>query len=202
MTPADGEALVTRPQELQDQSTPSSAGVAASLLLDLDAFAPSAGFADVASAVVDTHADRIRGRPLEHASLAIAAHRRTNGSTEIVVTTDGVDAGTATGLPESVRTSLASTYVPDAILAPRPPTDAGLDAWLDALGLDEAPPIWRGRTERDGEPTVYVCEGRACSPPSHSVAEALSWFEEGDGAPSGGGAADGLDTGDLPFDPD
>ena len=202
MTPADGEALVTRPQELQDQSTPSSAGVAASLLLDLDAFAPSAGFADVASAVVDTHADRIRGRPLEHASLAMAAHRRTNGSTEIVVTTDGVDAGTATGLPESVRTSLASTYVPDAILAPRPPTDAGLDAWLDALGLDEAPPIWRGRTERDGEPTVYVCEGRACSPPSHSVAEALSWFEEGDGAPSGGGAADGLDTGDLPFDPD
>ncbi len=199
MTPADGEALVTRPQELQDQSTPSSAGVAASLLLDLDAFAPSAGFADVAGAVVDTHGDRIRGRPLEHTSLAMAAHRRTHGSTEIVVTTDGAD-GDRAGLPESVRASLASTYVPGAVLAPRPPTDAGLDPWLDALGLDEAPAIWRGRTERDGEPTVYVCEGRACSPPSHSVAEALSWFEGSEA--SAGGPAEGLDAGDAPFDPD
>ena len=205
MTPADGEALVTRPQELQDQSTPSSAGVAASLLLDLDAFAPSAGFADVAGAVVDTHADRIRGRPLEHTSLAMAAHRRTHGSTEIVATTDGADGGGATGLPESIRASLASTYVPGAVLAPRPPTDAGLDPWLDALGLDEAPPIWRGRTERDGEPTVYVCEDRVCSPPSHSVAEALSWFESGgeDESSAGGhGATGGLDAEDLPFGPD
>jgi len=200
MAPADGEALVTRPQELQDQSTPSSAGVAASLLLDLDEFTPSAGFADVAGAVVDTHADRIRGRPLEHVSLALAAHKRAHGSTEVVVTTDGSKADAApTGLPESIRASLASTYVPDAVLAPRPPTATGLESWLDVLDLDEAPPIWRGRTERDGDPTVYVCEGRACSPPSHSVAAALSWFESG-----GGESADGedLDAGDLPFGPD
>ena len=206
MTPEDGETLVTRPQELQDQSTPSSAGVAASLLVDLDAFAPSAGFADVADAVIDTHADRIRGRPLEHTSLALAAHRRAHGSTEVVVTTgDDTDAATATiGLPESIRASVASTYVPDGVIAPRPPTAAGLDSWLDALGLDEAPPIWRGREERDGEPTVYVCEGRACSPPSHSVSEALSWFETGDGPSRDEVEVDGegLDTGDFPFDPD
>jgi uncharacterized protein YyaL (SSP411 family) len=206
MTPEDGETLVTRPQELQDQSTPSSAGVAASLLVDLDAFAPSAGFADVADAVIDTHADRIRGRPLEHTSLALAAHRRAHGSTEVVVTTgDDTDAATATiGLPESIRASVASTYVPDGVTAPRPPTAAGLDSWLDALGLDEAPPIWRGREERDGEPTVYVCEDRACSPPSHSVSEALSWFEAGDRSATDDVAidGDGLDTDDLPFDPD
>ena len=206
MTPEDGETLVTRPQELQDQSTPSSAGVAASLLVDLDAFAPSAGFADVADAVIDTHADRIRGRPLEHTSLALAAHRQAHGSTEVVVTTgDDTDAATATiGLPESIRASVASTYVPDGVTAPRPPTAAGLDSWLDALGLDEAPPIWRGREERDGEPTVYVCEGRACSPPSHSVSEALSWFETGDGPSRDEVEVDGegLDTGDFPFDPD
>ena len=206
MTPEDGETLVTRPQELQDQSTPSSAGVAASLLVDIDAFAPSAGFGDVAGAVVDTHADRIRGRPLEHTSLALAAHRRAHGPTEIVVTTgDDADAATAAiGLPESIRASLASTYVPDGVIAPRPPTEAGLDAWLDTLGLDEAPPIWRGREERDGEPTVYVCEDRACSPPSHSVSEALSWFEAGDRSAADDVSidGDGLDTDDLPFDPD
>ena len=207
MTPADGEALITRPQELQDQSTPSSAGVAASLLVELDAFAPAAGFSDVAGAVVDTHADRIQGRPLEHTSLALAAHKRAHGSTEVVVTTGGDDADTATavaGLPESIRASLASTYLPGAVLAPRPPTESGLDSWLETLGLDEAPPIWRGRTERDGEPTVYVCEGRVCSPPSHSVAAALSWFDdgEGDATDGAGDGGDGLDADGLPFDPD
>ena len=208
MTPADGEALVTRPQELQDQSTPSSAGVAASLLVDLDAFAPAAGFSDVAGAVVDTHADRIRGRPLEHTSLALAAHKRAHGSTEVVVTMgDGTDADAATaamGLPESIRASLSSTSLPGAVLAPRPPTESGLDSWLETLGLDDAPPIWRGRTERDGEPTVYVCEGRACSPPSHSVADALSWFGDGDGnaVDGAGGDGDAIDADDLPFDSD
>jgi uncharacterized protein YyaL (SSP411 family) len=208
MTPADGEALVTRPQELQDQSTPSSAGVAASLLVDLDAFVPAAGFSDVAGAVVDTHADRIRGRPLEHTSLALAAHKRAHGSTEVVVTMgDGTDADAATtavGLPESIRASLSSTSLPGAVLAPRPPTESGLDSWLETLGLDDAPPIWRGRTERDGEPTVYVCEGRACSPPSHSVADALSWFGDGDGnaVDGAGGDGDAIDADDLPFDSD
>ena len=206
MTPADGEALVTRPQELQDQSTPSSAGVAASLLVDLDAFAPAAGFSDVAGAVVDTHADRIRGRPLEHTSLALAAHKRAHGSTEVVVTMgDGTDADAATtavGLPESIRASLSSTSLPGAVLAPRPPTESGLDSWLETLGLDDAPPIWRGRTERDGEPTVYVCEGRACSPPSHSVADALSWFGDGNAVDGAGGDGDAIDADDLPFDSD
>ena len=203
LTPADGEELVTRPQELQDQSTPSSAGVAASLLLDLDAFAPDAGFAAVAGAVLDTHADRIRGRPLEHVSLALAAHKRAHGHTEVVVTTDGEPADNTTRmLPESIRTSLASTYLPGALLAPRPPTDAGLDSWLGSLGLDDAPPIWRGRTERDGEPTVYVCEDRACSPPSHTLSEALSWFaDDADG--TGKTELNHEDVAeDLPFDPD
>jgi uncharacterized protein YyaL (SSP411 family) len=172
--------------------------------LDLDVFAPDSGFARVAGAVLDTHAGRIRGRPLEHVSLALAAHKRTHGHTEVVVTTDGEATGTDTTttgtLPESIQMSLASTYLPDALLAPRPSTDTELDSWLETLELAEAPPIWRGRTERDGEPTVYVCEDRACSPPSHSLSEALSWFagdEERDGASHDGGVG-----GDLPFDRD
>ncbi|MDS0292636.1 thioredoxin domain-containing protein [Halogeometricum luteum] len=171
-TPADGEALVTRPQELQDQSTPSSVGVAASLLLDLDSFAPDADFAAVAGSVLDTHADRIRGRPLEHVSLALASEKRARGGSEIVVAADA--------LPESFRETLAARYVPGSVLSVRPPTEEELAPWLDTLGLSEAPPVWKGREMRDGDPTVYACEGRACSPPAHSVDEALSWFG-GDG---------------------
>ncbi|WP_336025460.1 thioredoxin domain-containing protein [Halobellus salinisoli] len=182
MTPSDGESLVTRPQELQDQSTPSSAGVATKLLLDLDAFAPDEGFDEVAGAVLDTHANRIRGRPLEHVSLALAADERARGGAEVVVAAPESDA--AVPLLEPIRESLATTYLPDAVISPRPPTDDELGGWLDALELDDIPAIWKGRGMRDGEPTVYVCEGRTCSPPAHSLAEALGWFgetEDGDG---------------------
>ena len=178
LTPADGESLVARPQELMDQSTPSSAGVAASVLLHLDSFVPDSDFGRVAGSVLDTHADTIRGRPLEHVSLGLAAASRARGGTEVVLATGGLTStdGRTSGLPESVRSSLASTYLPDAVVAPRPGADDDLDAWLTTLGLEEAPPIWRGRTERDGEPTIYLCEGRVCSPPTHSLSEALAWF--------------------------
>jgi len=63
-TPEGGEELVARPQELNDQSTPSSAGVAAELLLELDHFLPRSGFADVAEGVLRTHGSAIEGNPL------------------------------------------------------------------------------------------------------------------------------------------
>ncbi|MFB6090867.1 MAG: thioredoxin domain-containing protein [Halobellus sp.] len=187
LTPADGESLVTRPQDLQDQSTPASAGVAASVLLDLDAFAPEAGFASAASDVVDTHADTIRGRPLEHVSLALAADTLARGGTEVVIAASEV--GDGTGIPAPFRSSLASTYLPNGVVSPRPASEGDLSDWLDRLGLDAAPPIWKGRTERDGEPTVYVCEDRVCSPPAHDLAEAFGWFE--DDARGGDLGADG-----------
>ncbi|MFB6301574.1 MAG: thioredoxin domain-containing protein [Haloferacaceae archaeon] len=160
--------LVTRPQEFRDQSTPSSLGVATRLLLDLDAFAPDAGFGDAAERVLRTHADRIRGGPTEHVSLALAAHRHARGGVELVFAADDV--------PDAWRTALAERYIPTEVLAPRPPTEDGMEVWLDGLGLDEVPPLWRGRIARDG-PTVYACRGRACSPPSDDLDDALDWLE-------------------------
>jgi uncharacterized protein YyaL (SSP411 family) len=164
-----GEGLVARPQEFRDQSTPSSLGVATRLLLDLDAFAPDAGFGDAAEQVLRTHADRVRSGPTEHVSLALAADRHARGGVELVLAADGV--------PDAWRTALAERYHPTEVLAPRPPTEAGMEAWCDRLGLDEVPPLWRGRTARDDRPTVYACRGRACSPPAHDLAEALDWLD-------------------------
>ena len=169
-TPTSGERLVTRPQELRDQSTPSSLGVAVSLLLDLDPFAPGDEFAAVAERVLETHADRVRGSPLEHVSLAAAADERARGPLELTLATDE--------LPDEWWETLSGRYLPDALLARRPPTDEGLDAWLDALGLSEAPPIWAGREAVDGEPTVYACEAFTCSPPRRDIGAALDWAAE------------------------
>ena len=168
---SDGDgALFARPQEFTDRSTPSSLGVAAETLALLDGFRTDREFAAVAEAVVTTHADRIRASPLEHVSLVRAAERVETGGIEATIAADAV--------PDAWRETLGERYLPGALVAPRPPTEGGLDAWLDRLDMDEAPPIWAGRDAVDGEPTAYVCEGRTCSPPETDLDAALAWLAE------------------------
>ncbi|MFC7203426.1 thioredoxin domain-containing protein [Haloferax namakaokahaiae] len=173
-TPESGEALVTRPQEPTDQSTPSSLGVATSLLLDLDHFAPDAGFGEAADAVLGTHANRIRGSPIEHISLALAAEKAASGVPELTIAADDGH------IPADWADELAGRYLPGLVMAPRPATDERLASWLDALDLDDAPPIWASREATDGEATVYACENFTCSAPTHELDEALAWFTAGD----------------------
>ncbi|MFB6095795.1 MAG: thioredoxin domain-containing protein [Haloferacaceae archaeon] len=168
-TPASGERLVARPQELTDQSTPSSLGVAVGLLLDLAHFAPDAGFDEIAGAVLATHGDRVRSSPLEYASLVLAADQHHRGATELTLAAEDA--------PAPWWDDLAETYVPAELLAPRPATETALAPWLDALGLSAAPPIWRGREARDG-PTVYACANFTCSPPESDLHAALEWLED------------------------
>jgi len=167
---AGDDALFARPQEFTDRSTPSSLGVGAETLALLDGFRTDRRFHEVAEAVVATHADRIRASPLEHVSLVRAAERVKSGGVEVTIAADGV--------PDAWRRTLGERYLPGALVAPRPATAAGLEPWLDALGLDEAPPIWADRDAVDGEPTAYVCEGFACSPPQTNLDAGLSWLAE------------------------
>ncbi|MEM4781365.1 MAG: thioredoxin domain-containing protein, partial [Halalkalicoccus sp.] len=166
-TPEAGEELVTRPQELGDQSTPSSLGVACDALLSLAPFA-DAEFETIVERVLARHGDRVRGNPLEHATLALVADRLENGSLELTIAAEEI--------PEEWRTRLGGAYLPNRILARRPPTEEGLGEWLDELGLEEAPPIWAEREARDGEPTAYVCRSFTCSPPVTEIGEALEWI--------------------------
>ena len=169
-TPADGEALVTRPQELNDQSTPSSLGVAAALFADLDLFVPDEEFAAITEQVLSTHADRIRGSPLEHASLVLAADAHARGPVELTLAADE--------LPTAWRETLAETPLPTGVIAPRPADDDALDDWLATLGLDAVPPIWANRDAVDGEPTAYACRDFTCSPPQTDLDAALSWLAD------------------------
>ncbi|MFC6717467.1 thioredoxin domain-containing protein [Natrialbaceae archaeon GCM10025810] len=167
-TPESGESLVTRPQELGDQSTPSATGVAVHALLSLDEFADEE-FESIARTVLETHANNLESNPLEHATLCLAADRLASGALEVTVAADGGE------MPAEWRGRFGEAYLPDRLFAPRPPTAADLEPWLEALGIEEAPPIWAGREARDGVPTLYVCRNRTCSPPTHDVDEALEW---------------------------
>ncbi len=186
-TPESGEDLVTRPQELRDQSTPSSLAVAVDLLLSLAPFVPgshgdggedgddqreTADFEAIAEQVLETNGSRVESSPLEHVSLALAADRLGAGALEFTIA--------AGELPEEWRRRLGRAHLPGRILAARPPTREGLEGWLDRLELDAAGPIWADREARDG-PTAYVCRSFTCSPPLDDVDEAMEWV--GDLAP-------------------
>ena len=190
-TPESGESLVTRPQELTDSSTPSATGVAVETLLALDPFAAE-DFEAIAETVLETHGNRIESNALSHVTLALAADRLETGALEVTVAAEDV--------PGEWRDRLSEEYLPDRLLARRPPTDEGLEAWLDVLGLEETPPIWAGREARDGEPTLYVCRDRTCSPPTGDVEEALEWVDQQglESADSEGGSPDDglLESGD------
>jgi uncharacterized protein YyaL (SSP411 family) len=166
-TPAGGESLIARPQEVTDQSTPSSAGVAAELLLSLSHFAAHDRFAEIAQRVLETHASNVESNPLQHASLTMAADRYASGSLELTLVADDQ--------PAVWLETLGDRYLPTRLLAWRPAEESDFAVWLDRLDLPEAPSVWAKRDQRDGEPTVYACRSFTCSPPRHSVAAALDW---------------------------
>ena len=168
-TEVGGTDLLARPQEVTDRSTPSSAGVAVDVLLTLSAFVPHDRFDDVARSVLETHHDAIAADPLQHASLVLAADRAASGASELTVAVESV--------PQEWRERIGETYLPDRILARRPPTADGLDAWLETFGHETAPPIFAERAATDGEPTIYACRDFTCSRPLSDVESALSWFE-------------------------
>ncbi|WP_266077589.1 thioredoxin domain-containing protein [Haladaptatus caseinilyticus] len=168
-TPESGERLVARPQELADQSTPSSLGVATDLLLSLSEFAPHDRFGDVAESVLETHAKTIESNPFQYATLTLAADRHATGSLELTVAGDE--------LPEAWRGRLAETYLPTRILARRPPTEEGVVEWCEKLKLDDVPSIWANRDAED-EPTLYVCRSFTCSPPVTDIDAGLEWADD------------------------
>lgn len=162
--------LLARPQELTDRSTPSSAGVAADALVTLDEFVPHDRFGEVASAVLETHHSAIAAEPLQHASLVLAGDRDANGSTELTIAADEI--------PAAWRDRVGETSLPARVLARRPPTEAGLNEWLEQFGLEAAPPIFADRSA-DGEATIYACRDFTCSRPLHDVDDAIAWFADG-----------------------
>ncbi len=168
-TPEGGESLLARPQELTDTSTPSSTGVAVQLLDAVDRFVPDEGLGEIAESVLRTHGSTLERNPLTHSSLVLAADSRAVGALELTVASDG--------LPDAFREAVAERYLPTRLLSVRPPTDDGLDEWLDALGVDAVPPIWADRTARDGKPTVYACRSFTCSPPNQEMRSALEWAD-------------------------
>ncbi|AWB28629.1 thioredoxin domain-containing protein [Halococcoides cellulosivorans] len=166
---ADSATPLVRAQERADRSTPAATGLAVDLLGALDPFVPDDRFGRVVERVLETHADRIRADPLQHATLVLAADRVTAGGTELTMAGDP---------PATWRERLGAAALPARTITQRTAAADDLDDDLATLGIDDTPPIWAGRDARDG-PTLYACRDRTCSAPLDDPDAALDWFDIG-----------------------
>jgi uncharacterized protein YyaL (SSP411 family) len=149
-TPVDGESLLVRPKDLQDNATPSGNALATEALLKLAALTGRGDFRDLAeSALRQVSALAVRfptgfGRWLSAAAFAQAQVKQV----AIVISGDGQDS--ARELVNAVR----AEYRPNVVVAAaRHPIEDG------------APELMRERPLVDGKSAAYVCEGFVCQRP-------------------------------------
>ncbi len=149
-TPRDGEALVARRPDLDDNPAPSGNSLLAGALLTLARIYGEAGWEDRAvaalagvTAIVD-RAPQAFGHALGVISQAAATPR------EIAIVGDPADPRTA-----ALRAVVDSRYAPHEVVVAADPADA----------LFATVPLLQGRTTVDGMPAAYVCERFACRRP-------------------------------------
>lgn len=150
-TADDAEALIRRPQDPTDSSTPSGWTAAAQALLSYAAYTGSSRHREAAERALGivralaSRAPRFIGWGLAAAEAVL------DGPREIAVVGPHTDAGTGT----LHRTALLAT-APGAVVALGEP---GSPAALDV-------PLLRDRPLLDGNPTAYVCRNFTCDAPT------------------------------------
>jgi uncharacterized protein len=148
-TPSDGESLLIRPKDLQDNATPCGNSLAVEALLRLSAFADRAEIRAKAE-------DSFR-LVAESAIRYPTAFARWLGAADFALAT--VKQVAVVGAPTQAETKallaeIRAGWQPNLVIASSPlPLPPG------------APPLLHNRPMLDGKPTAYVCEGFVCKTP-------------------------------------
>ncbi len=148
-TAADASTLITRTKTAHDNATPSGNGVMAATLARLYALTGKTAYRDRAEAVIGAFAGEINQNFFPLSTLLNAAAFLQAPLQAAVIGAPG-DAAT-NGLLRALATSAS---LPDLVLQIVAP----------GAELPDGHPA-RGKGQRDGKPTVYLCEGPVCSPP-------------------------------------
>jgi uncharacterized protein len=154
-TSKEGEELLLRPKDLQDNATPSGNALACEALLKLAAFSENGKYRDLAEKslrLIAHHALRYPtsfGRWLSAADFALANVKQ-------VAVVYGSELEEAQGLLQAVQ----SEYRPNMVVAASflPPAE-------------NAPALLLERPLKESKPTVYVCEGFVCKMPVNTISE-------------------------------
>jgi len=153
LTPADQEALLIRPQEAFDQSTPSGQSVAVFNLLRLYSLTGEADFRDKAERVLRRHQGRMAEQPWGMVNLLCALDFYLSTPKEIVLVARRSDPHA-----RDLWQRIFQIYLPNRVLYWLDPTAARTSGAAES-------PLLQGHSQVDGRPTVYVCERFTCTQP-------------------------------------
>jgi len=160
-TARDGESLLLRPKDIQDNATPSGNALACEALLKMAEFTGEGTYRDRAEKSLSLVVNTAVRYPTAFARWLSAADFAMGRTKQIAVVYAG-DQDQASDLLRVVR----STYRPNIIVAasPVPPAEG-------------APPLLSGRPALNGEPTAYVCTGFVCNNPVTSAGDLKNLLE-------------------------
>jgi uncharacterized protein len=154
-TAKDGEALLLRPKDLQDNATPSGNALACEALLKLAAFTDNGNHRDVAEKALGMVSAYVIRYPTSFARWLSAADFALGNVKQVAVLYDSHE-----DQAKELLKFIQSEYRPNTVLAAStyPPPR-------------EAPALLMDRPLKDELPTVYVCEGFVCRNPVTTLPE-------------------------------
>jgi uncharacterized protein YyaL (SSP411 family) len=154
-TPADGELLLLRPKDVQDNAVPSGNALASEALLKLAAYTDRGDYRDLAERALNQPVESALRYPTSFGRWLCAADFALAAVKQAALIFPG-DASLSGPLLQAVR----GKYRPNVVVAAANiPVSAG------------TPPLLSDRPLLEGRPTAYVCEGFVCRRPVHTVEE-------------------------------
>jgi uncharacterized protein YyaL (SSP411 family) len=152
-TPSDGENLLFRPKDVQDNATPSGNVLACEALIKLAAYTDEGRYRDLAEkslGLVTRFALRV---PLGFARWLSAAQLASGTLKQVAVLGEAGD-------PDFQRLlkAVRSEYRPGVVVAASAPPIK-----------ENAPPLLHGRSLLDHKATAFVCEGFVCKLPTNDL---------------------------------
>src|SRR5581483_11539191 len=154
-TPNDGETLLIRPKDIQDNATPSGNALACEALLKLASFTDKGQYRDLAEKALSLVVEPALRYPLAFARWLSAADYALDNGKQIAVLYEAEDKN-ARALLDVIRSDFRPNIVVASSSYP-PSTDA------PALLID--------RPLKEGTSTVYVCENFVCKSPANTIEE-------------------------------
>src|SRR5574341_1352266 len=154
-TPAESDALLLRPKDVQDNATPSGNALACEALLKLAAFTDEDKYRDLAENALGLVADAALRYPTAFAYWLSAGDFASSNGKQIAVLYEA-KGESAQALLKIIR----SEYRPNAVVAAStyPPSK-------------DVPALLAERQILAGKPTVYVCENFICKQPVNTPAD-------------------------------
>ncbi len=153
------ERLISRAKPIFDASVPSGNAVATQVLLRLSALTGEDEYRRRGEKVLRSYYEVLESQPFGFAHMLCALDFYLAAPKEVVIVGDRHGAAT-----QELLAQIHSCYLPNMTLQL-----VGPDQSLETIS-----PLLRGKTQLNGEPTVYVCQNFTCSAPVTDWAELSS----------------------------